>query len=190
MDKAKIVVVGAGLIGLSTAVCISDSITNCRVSVMADRFSPNTTSDVAAGMLIPHLYPGKQTLHFGKQNLKLSKLFILCLFFFQFLFCSPQINVLGSTTAVSRDTWKLLLFLGNVKICWISVTKSPNKLFILGIIVSNNILVVHILYSMTQLWMVMMMMMTVITQIVFGNRFNNTWICSTIGLFGMFLLHL
>ncbi|KAK9411488.1 D-aspartate oxidase [Crotalus adamanteus] len=58
MDKAKIVVVGAGLIGLSTAVCISDSITNCRVSVMADRFSPNTTSDVAAGMLIPHLYPG------------------------------------------------------------------------------------------------------------------------------------
>ncbi|XP_070809460.1 D-aspartate oxidase isoform X1 [Pituophis catenifer annectens] len=58
MAKAKIVVVGAGLIGLSTAVYISDSITNCTVSVMADRFSPNTTSDVAAGMLIPHLYPG------------------------------------------------------------------------------------------------------------------------------------
>lgn len=73
MAKAKIVVVGAGLIGLSTAVYISDSITNCTVSVMADRFSPNTTSDVAAGMLIPHLYPGKQNLHFRKQNLKLSK---------------------------------------------------------------------------------------------------------------------
>ncbi|XP_026522453.1 D-aspartate oxidase isoform X2 [Notechis scutatus] len=58
MSKAKIVVVGAGLIGLSTAVYISDSIPNCSVSVMADRFSPHTTSDVAAGMLIPHLYSG------------------------------------------------------------------------------------------------------------------------------------
>ncbi|KAM6463853.1 D-aspartate oxidase isoform 1-T2 [Liasis olivaceus] len=66
MAKARIVVVGAGLMGLSTAVCISDSITNCSVSVTADRFSPNTTSDVAAGMLIPHLYPGT-TIHQQKQ---------------------------------------------------------------------------------------------------------------------------
>ncbi|XP_042317108.1 D-aspartate oxidase [Sceloporus undulatus] len=58
MAKAKIAVIGAGLIGLSTAVCISDSISDCSVTVIADRFTPNTTSDVAAGMLIPHIYPG------------------------------------------------------------------------------------------------------------------------------------
>ncbi|KAH0622216.1 hypothetical protein JD844_024326, partial [Phrynosoma platyrhinos] len=57
MVKAKIAVVGAGIIGLSTAVCISDSISDCSVTVIADRFTPNTTSDVAAGMLIPHTYP-------------------------------------------------------------------------------------------------------------------------------------
>ncbi|KAJ6660276.1 hypothetical protein lerEdw1_017976 [Lerista edwardsae] len=57
MVNAKIAIVGAGLIGLSTAVCISESISNCRVTVIADRFTPNTTSDVAAGMLIPHVYP-------------------------------------------------------------------------------------------------------------------------------------
>ncbi|XP_062981819.1 D-aspartate oxidase [Elgaria multicarinata webbii] len=57
MAKPKIAVVGAGLIGLSTAVCISDAISNCSVTVVADRFTPNTTSDVAAGMLIPHACP-------------------------------------------------------------------------------------------------------------------------------------
>lgn len=90
MAKAKIVVVGAGLIGLSTAVYISDSITNCTVSVMADRFSPNTTSDVAAGMLIPHLYPGKQNLHFRKQNLKLSKYLFYAYFPPDFYFVAPK----------------------------------------------------------------------------------------------------
>ncbi|XP_028902724.1 D-aspartate oxidase isoform X2 [Ornithorhynchus anatinus] len=58
MATIKIGVVGAGLIGLSTAVCISESIPKCSVAVIADRFTPDTTSDVAAGMLIPHAYPG------------------------------------------------------------------------------------------------------------------------------------
>lgn len=57
MVKAKIAVVGAGLIGLSTAICISESISNCTVTVIAHTFTPNTTSDVAAGILIPHVYP-------------------------------------------------------------------------------------------------------------------------------------
>ncbi|XP_075780096.1 D-aspartate oxidase isoform X2 [Pelodiscus sinensis] len=58
MAERKIAVVGAGLIGLSTAVYISESIPKCSVTVISERFTPNTTSDVAAGMLIPHTYPG------------------------------------------------------------------------------------------------------------------------------------
>ncbi|XP_060046618.1 D-aspartate oxidase isoform X2 [Erinaceus europaeus] len=57
MDTVRIAVVGAGVMGLSTAVCISESVPRCSVTVMADKFSPDTTSDVAAGMLIPHTYP-------------------------------------------------------------------------------------------------------------------------------------
>ncbi|KAJ7341834.1 hypothetical protein JRQ81_007234 [Phrynocephalus forsythii] len=57
MTKAKIAVIGAGLIGLSTAVSISDSLPDCSVAVIAEKFTPNTTSDVAAGILIPHVYP-------------------------------------------------------------------------------------------------------------------------------------
>ncbi|XP_003215666.2 D-aspartate oxidase [Anolis carolinensis] len=66
MVKAKVAIIGAGLIGLSTAVCISDSIPDCTVTVIADRFTPNTTSDVAAGVLIPHFYPGT-SVHQQKQ---------------------------------------------------------------------------------------------------------------------------
>ncbi|XP_060094128.1 D-aspartate oxidase [Heteronotia binoei] len=69
MTKVKIAVVGAGLIGLSTAVCISESIPGCSVTVIADRFTPNTTSDVAAGILIPHVFPGTP-VHQQKQWFK------------------------------------------------------------------------------------------------------------------------
>lgn len=57
MDTVRIAVVGAGIVGLSTAVCISESVPQCSVTVIADKFTPDTTSDVAAGMLIPHTYP-------------------------------------------------------------------------------------------------------------------------------------
>uniref|UniRef100_A0A6J0UAB0 D-aspartate oxidase n=3 Tax=Pogona vitticeps TaxID=103695 RepID=A0A6J0UAB0_9SAUR len=57
MTQAKVAVIGAGLVGLSTAVSISDSLPDCSVAVIADKFTPNTTSDVAAGILIPHVYP-------------------------------------------------------------------------------------------------------------------------------------
>lgn len=49
---------GAGVIGLSTALCITETCPSCSVTVLSDQFSPNTTSDVAAGILIPHTYPG------------------------------------------------------------------------------------------------------------------------------------
>ncbi|XP_045400133.1 D-aspartate oxidase isoform X1 [Lemur catta] len=57
MDAARVAVVGAGLMGLSTAVCVSRLAPPCSVTVISDKFTPDTTSDVAAGMLIPHAYP-------------------------------------------------------------------------------------------------------------------------------------
>uniref|UniRef100_A0A2K6EHE9 D-aspartate oxidase n=1 Tax=Propithecus coquereli TaxID=379532 RepID=A0A2K6EHE9_PROCO len=57
MDTARVAVVGAGLMGLSTAVCTSRLAPRCSVTVISDKFTPDTTSDVAAGMLIPHAYP-------------------------------------------------------------------------------------------------------------------------------------
>lgn len=58
MASPKVAVVGAGLIGLSTALRITETCPSCSVTVLSDQFCPNTTSDVAAGMLIPHTYPG------------------------------------------------------------------------------------------------------------------------------------
>lgn len=57
MDTVCVAVVGAGVIGLSTAVCISEMVPRCSVTVISDKFTPDTTSNVAAGMLIPHRYP-------------------------------------------------------------------------------------------------------------------------------------
>ncbi|XP_020863882.1 D-aspartate oxidase [Phascolarctos cinereus] len=66
MDMTKVAVIGAGVVGLSTAVCISESIPQCSVDVISDKFTPDTTSDVAAGMLIPHAYPDTP-IHLQKQ---------------------------------------------------------------------------------------------------------------------------
>ncbi|XP_032744879.1 D-aspartate oxidase [Rattus rattus] len=57
MDTVRIAVVGAGVIGLSTATCVSQLVPRCSVTVISDRFTPDTTSNVAAGMLIPPTYP-------------------------------------------------------------------------------------------------------------------------------------
>ncbi|XP_019062190.1 D-aspartate oxidase isoform X7 [Fukomys damarensis] len=57
MDTVRIAVIGAGVIGLSTAVCISQLVPQCSITIVSDKFTPHTTSDVAAGILIPHEYP-------------------------------------------------------------------------------------------------------------------------------------
>ncbi|XP_072711770.1 D-aspartate oxidase-like isoform X12 [Ciconia boyciana] len=69
MAAPKVAVVGAGVIGLSTALCIAETCPSCSVTVLSEQFSPNTTSDVAAGMLIPHTYPGTP-IHVQKQWFK------------------------------------------------------------------------------------------------------------------------
>ncbi|XP_027630942.1 D-aspartate oxidase [Tupaia chinensis] len=57
MNTARIAVVGAGVMGLSTAVCISKLVPGCSITIIAEKRTPDTTSDVAAGVLIPHAFP-------------------------------------------------------------------------------------------------------------------------------------
>ncbi|XP_071753119.1 D-aspartate oxidase isoform X1 [Centroberyx gerrardi] len=57
MKSVKVVVVGAGVIGLSTAVCIAEALPFCSVTLLADQFSPDTTSDGAAGILFAAQFP-------------------------------------------------------------------------------------------------------------------------------------
>ncbi|XP_051501793.1 D-aspartate oxidase [Myxocyprinus asiaticus] len=51
MKRVRVVVVGAGVVGLSTAVCIAETLPYCSVTIIAEKFSPDTTSDGAAGIL-------------------------------------------------------------------------------------------------------------------------------------------
>lgn len=51
----KICVVGAGVIGLSSALRIIEAHPRAEVIVIADKFSPSTTSDVSGGFWEPHL---------------------------------------------------------------------------------------------------------------------------------------
>ena len=48
----KVAVVGAGVVGLSTAYCLKER-TKVEVTVIADKFSPNTTSDKAGALIRP-----------------------------------------------------------------------------------------------------------------------------------------
>ncbi|XP_075720340.1 D-aspartate oxidase isoform X1 [Rhinoderma darwinii] len=57
VPKVKVAVIGGGLVGLSTALCITECLPQCSVTVISEKFSPNTTGDVAAGCLIPHTCP-------------------------------------------------------------------------------------------------------------------------------------
>ncbi|XP_064364947.1 D-aspartate oxidase isoform X2 [Dromaius novaehollandiae] len=69
MAAPKVAVVGAGVVGLSTALCVTEAFPACSLAVIADRFTPNPTSDVAAGMLIPHTTPDT-AIHVQKQWFK------------------------------------------------------------------------------------------------------------------------
>ena len=59
MSRRNVCVVGAGVVGLSTAYCLlSEAGTRVHVDVVADRFSPYTTSEVAFGLWEPYLLKG------------------------------------------------------------------------------------------------------------------------------------
>lgn len=50
----KICVLGAGVIGLYSAVRILEDLQNVDVTIIAEKFSPNNTTDVAAGFWRPY----------------------------------------------------------------------------------------------------------------------------------------
>lgn len=57
-DMMRVAVIGAGVIGLSTALCIHERYHPTQplhMKIYADRFTPLTTSDVAAGLWQPYL---------------------------------------------------------------------------------------------------------------------------------------
>lgn len=55
----RVIVIGAGVIGLSTALCIHEHyhsvLQSLDMKVYADRFTPLTNTDVAAGLWQPYL---------------------------------------------------------------------------------------------------------------------------------------
>ena len=53
--QVRVVVVGAGVIGLPTAVKVIETIPNVDVTLVSDKFSPDTTGDGAAGVWQPYL---------------------------------------------------------------------------------------------------------------------------------------
>ncbi|XP_072221426.1 D-aspartate oxidase [Leuresthes tenuis] len=57
METVQVVIVGAGVVGFSTAVCVAEALPFCSVTLVADKFSPDTTSDGAAGILFAAEYP-------------------------------------------------------------------------------------------------------------------------------------
>ncbi|KAJ9583047.1 hypothetical protein L9F63_022612 [Diploptera punctata] len=50
----RVAVVGAGVSGLSTAVLAQQKIPGLDVTIISDKFSPNTTGDISAGLWFPH----------------------------------------------------------------------------------------------------------------------------------------
>ncbi|XP_008289460.1 D-aspartate oxidase isoform X2 [Stegastes partitus] len=57
MKTVRVAVVGAGVIGFSTAVRIAEALPICSVTLLAEKFSPDTTSDVAAGIVLAQEFP-------------------------------------------------------------------------------------------------------------------------------------
>ncbi|KAF5929193.1 hypothetical protein HPG69_019214 [Diceros bicornis minor] len=70
----RVVVIGAGVVGLSTALCIHDryrpALQSLEVKVYADRFTPLTNTDVAAGLWQPYLSnpSNPQETHWNQQT--------------------------------------------------------------------------------------------------------------------------
>lgn len=49
----KICVLGAGVVGLTTALEIQNEFPNSQVTILAEKFNEDTTSDIAAGIFRP-----------------------------------------------------------------------------------------------------------------------------------------
>jgi glycine/D-amino acid oxidase-like deaminating enzyme len=54
-NKVKIGVIGAGIIGTSSALRLIESIPDIDITIIAEQWSPNTTGDGSAGLIYPYL---------------------------------------------------------------------------------------------------------------------------------------
>uniref|UniRef100_A0A8C3M0N0 D-aspartate oxidase n=1 Tax=Chrysolophus pictus TaxID=9089 RepID=A0A8C3M0N0_CHRPC len=107
MAAPRVAVVGAGLIGLSTALRIAEVNPNCcSITLLSEQFSPNTTSDVAAGMLIPHTYPGTP-IHVQKQWFKET---------FTYLFAISNSNEASEAGIHLVSGWQIFKNLSDVEV--------------------------------------------------------------------------
>ncbi|XP_054165230.1 D-aspartate oxidase-like [Oppia nitens] len=55
--KLKIAVIGAGIIGCTSASVLIESIPNVEITIISEKFTPNTTGDGSGGLIYPYL-PG------------------------------------------------------------------------------------------------------------------------------------
>ena len=53
--ESRVVVIGAGAVGLSTAVCIQQNLPNTSVTVVADMFTSDTLSHGTPAIFIPNI---------------------------------------------------------------------------------------------------------------------------------------
>lgn len=67
----KVAVIGAGVIGLSSALHVKEIVPEAEVVVLADKFPPNTTSDVSGGLWGPRLL-----LTTPEESIRLKRLMI------------------------------------------------------------------------------------------------------------------
>ncbi|CAN7975696.1 unnamed protein product [Ixodes persulcatus] len=54
----RVAVIGAGIIGMTTALKASETCPDAHIDVIADKFTPHTTGDVAAGLFKPYIIKG------------------------------------------------------------------------------------------------------------------------------------
>ena len=52
-NKPRVAVIGAGIIGLSTAVLLTEILNNSEITLIAQKFSPDITSDIAGAIILP-----------------------------------------------------------------------------------------------------------------------------------------
>ena len=53
MSDLKFCVLGAGVVGLTTALQLQETFPGCEVTIIAEKFNTETTSDGAAGLFCP-----------------------------------------------------------------------------------------------------------------------------------------
>ena len=88
IDKLKIGVIGAGIIGTSSALALIQSVPNAEVTLISENFTPNTTSDGSGGLIYPYLAG-------TTSSKKLSEWMLETMQLLQRYFLSPNAEKLG-----------------------------------------------------------------------------------------------